>query len=364
VLLPGVSGSLLVWLARFAQRHPHQRRGLVVVAGNALVLIFLLSVVLLVMETYYRFWCDTTDWYDINRVSDRWYLRHVQINVSGFRDNVASYTLERTPGNRRITFLGDSFTAGHGIADVDDRFANRIRKLKPDWEIHVMAVNGFDTGDEMRKVQYVLSRGYELDDVVLVYCLNDIMDIVPEWRESLKRIYSKPAPGFLCTHSFCLNTWYYWLQGRLDPDIARYDQVVFDAYNGPLWEQQEKRLMAFRGLVESKGGRFMVVMFPFFHGLGPQYRYAPIHKKLDTFWGEMGVPYLDLLELYTSHRGETLTVNSHDAHPNVYAHGLAANAILKFLEQNSRPGDQPRSPVATGSSTTSPLAPSPEPATR
>jgi hypothetical protein len=86
----------------------------------------------------------------------------------------------------------------------------------------------------------------------------------------------------------------------------------------------------------------LVVTFPFLHELGPHYEYVPVHKELDEFWQELGVPHLDLLSVYEPHQGERLTVNSHDAHPGVYAHALAADAIVRFLEKNIRMDGQPK----------------------
>lgn len=334
VLLPLISARLLLLLARYSRRDPQRRKGLVVGCANVLVLVFLLSLAILGLESYYRFWCDTTDWHAVNRVSARWLARHYQMNRSGFRDNVADYPMQRTDGKRRITFLGDSFTAGFGIANVDDRFANLIRTRKPEWEIQVMGVDGFDTGDELATVQAALKIGYQFDEVVLVYCLNDITDIVPEWQAAHVRIYRRGNLGFLCTHSFCFNAWYFDLLARFDPDIARYGRLILDAYNGPLWSKQQERLTTFRNLIQGSGAHLRVVTFPLFQKLGPGYEYVSIHKKLEDFWRESGVPHLDLLGLYESHAQMKLIVNSHDTHPNERAHALAADAILAFLDQD------------------------------
>src|SRR5205807_6672825 len=81
-------------------------------------------------------------------------------------------------GRRRLTFVGDSFTAGHGIKRVEDRFANRLRALHPDWEVHVLANVGLDTQGEINLLNKVFYRRYQLDEVVLVYCLNDVCDLL------------------------------------------------------------------------------------------------------------------------------------------------------------------------------------------
>ena len=78
------------------------------------------------------------------------------------------YSLELS-GKRRITFIGDSFTAGHGVADVEERFVNQIRTMRPDLEIHAIARNGWDTSHEIDNLEKLWQLCYEFDQAVLVY---------------------------------------------------------------------------------------------------------------------------------------------------------------------------------------------------
>lgn len=122
---------------------------------------------------------DTTDSIGFTKLSERWVLRHWHTNGAGFRDNIECFpTIQH--GKRRVTFVGDSFTAGHGIKNVDARFANRLRALHPDWEVHLLANVGLDTGGEIVLLEKALSRDYQFDEVVLVYCLNDVGDLLSE----------------------------------------------------------------------------------------------------------------------------------------------------------------------------------------
>src|SRR5262249_8762257 len=141
------------------------------IEGNALILLLLLAIFVLGGEIYFRFLYDTTDSLEYTKVSLRWKDRYWHLNSNQIRDNV-DYSFANTTGKRRITFVGDSFTAGHGVRDVEDRFANRLRRAHPEWEAHALAMPGADTGDEIKMLEEGLQRGYQLDEVVLVYCLN------------------------------------------------------------------------------------------------------------------------------------------------------------------------------------------------
>ena len=333
-VLPILLGATLYRLSRPGRPARKGRLRLRLVTANVTLLLLLCSVVVVLGEVYYRFFYDTTDSFGLTKVTQRWFDRYYHFNASGLRDSIDGYEQELPSGKRRVSFVGDSFTAGHGVPDVEERFANRIRHAHRDWEVHVFSMNGWDTGDELTNVKSLTKAGYQFDRLILVYTLNDIADIVPEWQQILERIYESSEPGFLVAHSFFFNTLYYRRKATRDPEVARYYPFVRRAYEGPLWEEQKARLAGLRSAVESGGGRLLVVTFPFLHTLGPDYEFREIHERLDAFWRSLGVAHLDLLEPYESRAGEDLVVNEHDAHPNERAHQLAAHAIGAFVERS------------------------------
>lgn len=315
--------------------------------GNSLMLLFFVSTVLLGGEIRFRFFYDTTDSLGFTKVCERWISRHWRTNAAGCRDNL-EYSPQLQPGKRRVTFIGDSFTAGHGIKDVDARFSNRIRALHPQWEVHVLANVGLDTGDELKLLKKALSKGYQLDQVVLVYCLNDLGDLLAgpggPFEGSLPNADVR-GPWFT-QGSYFLDLLYNRYQAARNPYVKDYFSYVKAGYRDKFWEKQKERLKEFRDLVESHGGHLSAVTFPFLHALGPNYDYQFAHVELDAFWRELHVPHLDLLSTYQSLPAQALTVNRFDAHPNEYANQLAAAAINDFLSPEIRatsPGTTPTS---------------------
>ncbi|HWX19985.1 MAG TPA: SGNH/GDSL hydrolase family protein [Candidatus Binatia bacterium] len=336
--LPALTGGLLCLFYRHVHLRPEPVRWPLVLLGNLLLVAFLLCGIALAGEVYFRFLYNSTDSLLFSKVSQRWFKRYYQWNGANLRDNL-EYSLRIAPGKRRISFVGDSFTVGHGVKNVEDRFANRLRREHPEWEIHVLAMLGFNTGDEVDYLAGWLPKGYQLDEVVLVYCLNDIGDLIPEETAAIHQANAEAKRGgWLQKNSYLVNTLYYRWKLRRDPALKGFYDFERAAYqDGPLWEQQKQRLTVFRDLVESHGGRLAVVTFPFFHALGPNYEYGFVHKKLDAFWHGLNVPHLDLWPIYRPVPREQLIVNRYDAHPNEYAHALATPAIEKFLEEHLSP---------------------------
>jgi hypothetical protein len=307
--------------------------GLRIVAINLCVALLAMGFLGLIGEIYYRYFYDTSDSFALSKNARRWFERHYQYNNLDARDNV-NYFRIMPPGVKRLVFLGDSFTAGHGIAAVDERFANIIRaQTKGSLDILVLAQGGFETGQEVFVLNRFIREGYVRGSVVLVYCLNDINDLIPESRAIHEEIrQGVTEENVFVRNSYFINAYYYRLRAILDPNISNYYAFVKTAYEGDLWEKQKKRLLTVASTCREADIDLFVVTFPFLNALSEKYDYLDIHKKLGEFWQGADVPHLDLLNVYQNYAPDDLVVSRFDAHPNELAHQLAADAILQFLK--------------------------------
>jgi hypothetical protein len=347
LLAPPVAGELilLVILFRYARRQPRKSGWQRILLINFISILVLVGLAGFGGELYYRYICDTTDALAYTKVARQWVNRYCVRNSAGFRDNL-EYAPEREPGKRRISFLGDSFTVGHGIKSVEDRFPNLIRARHPEWEIHVLAWFGLDTGREIEMLKTARTNGYELDQVVLVYCLNDIADLFPDWNATLDEIFADQSRGgWLRQHSYLFDTVYHRYKAAHDPRISQYYSFVREGYRGTQWRDQQARLKFIRDYVAANGGRLLVVTFPFLQHEGESYEYQFVHDQLDQFWRAQNVPHLDLHPVFAGALPGKLTVNRYDAHPNEFANALAAERINAFLVDQMRTNP----PAATAS---------------
>ena len=333
LVTPPLAGELLLLFLLFRWTRASGKR----LGWQRVTLFNVFSLFLLVLlcfaggELYYRFVYDTTDSIAYTKVSQQWGERYIVENSAGFRDNV-QYALTITPGKRRISFLGDSFTAGHGVKSVEDRFPNLLRAKHPEWEIHVLAKLGWDTGRELSELEKYQKDGYQFDCVVLVYCLNDVADLFPEWTRAMEKIQAGTRRGgWLRRHSFFLDILYHRYIAAHNPYVKNYYDFVKQGYRGATWELQKQRLNSLRQLVESNGGRLMVVIFPFMQSVAQNYEYRFAHDELNDFWTQLNVPHLDLLPVFAGLPAERITVNAYDPHPNELANAMAAKAIEPFL---------------------------------
>jgi len=306
------------------------------VAGNLLVLSLLLSAALVAGECWFRFVYDSTDSFCATRASSRWFERHYKLNSDSFRDDVEYDLGPVAAGRRRVTFVGDSFTAGQGVADVSDRFANRVRAARPAWDVHVFAMNGWDTAQETefleKHVPEYTKGAYGFDEVVLVYCLNDICELLPGMADLTRRVASAQERGWLAESSWLFDMIRFVWISATDDEIRRYFPQVQAAHSGPAWERQKERLTGLRDFVASHGGRLSVVTWPMLNRLGKDYPFRETHERLGAFWASLGVAHLDLLDVLGDRDASDLVVGRFDAHPNEDAHRIAAEPLLRFLD--------------------------------
>lgn len=301
---------------------------------NSLLLLFLVSFIFVIGESYFRFSVDTTDSFGLNKITQRWMERHYKPNNFYARDNI-DYNLKIQNGKRRVAFLGDSFTAGHGIKNVDDRFPNLIRSVNPGFEVHVLADNGMESINQLDLVRKLINDNYQFDVVVLVYNLNDISYLLPETNEIYDRVFAfHDKLNYFGNNSYFINTLSFRYFAWQNQDLSNYYDYVRDGYFSGIWNEQASVLEEMKNLIEFEGGQLQVVTFPFLHDKKEDYKFEKVHDKLGNFWLEMSIPNLDLEHVFDDFNKQELVVNKYDAHPNEFANMVVYEAIDEFIKGN------------------------------
>jgi len=340
--------ALLKLRRRFRER-PKARR--VVHAGLAVWCVLL---PLTALELGFALLYDTTDSFDMTNVSHRWFEVHAQadLKVLAFKDQSGieyrddrefpSIANSSTTRRQHLCFLGDSFTFGHGVPRVDDRFTNRLRaRLEHNLpsNSHCEISNLSKPGSDLLWGEAVLKRLYEdghhVDVAVYVMCLNDIEMFHPQrmdFNNELAALRERPQ-FFLWRDTYFFN-WAYYRSAMLSQSKARsYYDFVRDYYAGPAWREFSTVLSRVDRLAQNHDSQFVVVVFPFLHNLSEQYPFADIHAQIIAHCAQHRMVCIDLLPKLKTHAGERLTVNPFDAHPNERAHQLVAEE----LEDQLRP---------------------------
>ena len=322
--------SLCVVICFILIRRSKSKNRITLIGWNTLLICWLVLSVGLTGETYYRFYADYTDSFSISKLSKRWMDRHYKSrNNLDFNPFISN-------NKRRISIIGDSFTKGHGVKNISDTYPKILQDLNKNIEIHTLARNGANSFSESNLLNEVMSSSYELDIVVLAYCLNDIDYFVNETQLIYKRFHHFNAGlSYLEKESYFLNRLAFRLFVIQNPDILEYTNFVLKGYSNSAWKKQENQLIEIKNKIERMNGQLVVVTFPFFQHDSANYKFKEVHNKLDDFWKKQGIPHLDLLQVFEDKLGEELTVNQYDAHPNEKAHRMAADHINQFLQEKN-----------------------------
>ena len=295
---------------------------------------FLLAGLTLV-EMYFSLIYDQTDSFNMTKVSQRWFARHVEKNADGWRDkNPLAKTAPKDV--HRIWISGDSFTYGHGVKNVNDRFSDQIaQRLEAAHPGRYAVSNVADAGINIAQVEKLihvyLDNGYRFNTLVYVICLNDIEPYVDERGERYKKMEGE-GPPFILRETYFFSLLWYRIRTATQPNVRNYYSDLAEAYDeGEPRDRFLQKLDELHALCSARKIDLRIAIFPFLHNLGPKYPFTHAHQMIVEHCRNHEIPVLDLAPILEPHLEEGLIVNQFDPHPNERAHRLAAEAIERYL---------------------------------
>lgn len=256
------------------------------------------------------------------------------LNSYGFRD------VEPTKDTgSSLFFIGDSFTAGHGIKNPADRFSNIVKdKLNKDGaplEVINLGSQGADTRDEYTTMtDFIKASGKKPACIVLQYFGNDIENVAQ--RNGLKfdvfKPYAElnPISKYLVKKSFFLNYCYWLIPGR---GYSSYFEFLAKGYSdNTIFNQHKEDLRLFTSYAADKKIPILVLIFPFMQDAAlSKTLYA---DKLKTWFKQENVHFIDVAGLIDQLPVSQRVVNSNDGHASVAVNRLVGNAV--YVELSSR----------------------------
>jgi hypothetical protein len=284
-------------------------------------------------ELGFALFADFSDTFNVTNVSKRWLKIHIdrERNNEDFRDR-RPFTVEIPPGHKRIVFMGDSFTAGHGIKRMEDRFSDRVgawldAQAPGRFIVATVAEPGWEISQVEAMIKAFFSKGSSISMIVYVYNLNDIEGYDPSLLQALQQVYTAEPTFFLFRDTYLLNWLYFRYVQFKQQSAGDYFERLRQAYRSRAWFGVRNKLSDIRAACAQHGVELRVAIFPFMHQLGDHYPFREAHAKVVEFCNSQKIPVLDLEPSFRTHAGEDLVVSRFDAHPNERAHAIAAEAI-------------------------------------
>jgi hypothetical protein len=257
-------------------------------------------------------------------------------NAAGYRD--LERTTERRPGVGRVLSLGDSFAWGAGV-EFDDAYPQRLergltRRRGTPWEVVNLALPGMNTVDHAAQLAQE-GLAYRPDLVLLGFVLNDSEDAVAAEARRAADWESEPGPRLgPLDHSALFRMVHVrlWATGENRRRVTGYRSMYGD--DAPGWIAAKTALRSMGTMCRTHGVPFVVAIFPLFgNPLDDRYPFPEIHRKVSDAAAEAGAKVVDLLPAYRGLRWDLLVVDgANDEHPNEIAHRIAANTLLRALD--------------------------------
>jgi hypothetical protein len=175
------------------------------------------------------------------------------INSFGYRD--VEHDANQFLNRQLIVVTGDSFVAGHGIRDINDRFSNILQKnLGDGFVVANVGMNGWETRDEL---QALSCFPYRPKKVVLSYYINDILGAARRTGHGSPVRVEPPGNqllSYVIDHSYTFNFAYWRLYIFNNRDLGeKYWPFVQQAYSDPdIWEAHKGELIDFANYTQNQ----------------------------------------------------------------------------------------------------------------
>jgi hypothetical protein len=301
---------------------------------------FLLYTMFCVGEAYFRYVYDQSDALGFLKTNTHWLEKHIVYNNFQLRDN-KNYTIAKKSGVTRIGVLGDSFTFGYGLNNVEDRFSNVLEKklqaAGKKVEVYNLGVSGLDTCGEID--QFKKMQSFDFDIMILQYYTNDIQPCngMSTGTKILIAANHNVSPLFawIVDRSYLIN-YLYWkitaahqttFTALRNADLAQY-------HNPPVVKLETQSLTSISALMKGTEGNkpVVIIIFPNLSVLGPHYPAKYANQVIHQMVAKANFSYIiDLLPDLINKKPQDAMVNPYDNHPNKYVNQLAADKLYKIL---------------------------------
>jgi lysophospholipase L1-like esterase len=301
-------------------------------ARGLLITYFTIALLLALGEGYFRFVYAESDGLP-TLASQNWLARYWHTNTLGYRD--PDWKPEALASRKTVLVVGDSFAAGWGIANPDDRFGNVLgKRLGDNYAVINLGKPGASTVEEIDDLQkYPLEK---VDVVILQYYLNDIENAALSIGLDPKLDPTKGMPAWV-NESYLANFVYWRLVARFEPQqegSQTYWDWLYSMYdNSTVWAIHQKQLNQFADVVKQKGAKLIVVIFP--NMLDP-FHSVPYVDRVAQAFEAYGIESGAIVKLFDAAAVMDLSqrvVSARDAHASVaFNHEVGDMLYDKIVE--------------------------------
>jgi len=297
------------------------------------------------MEYYFYYHVHMSDGFGFTLSAKNWRSRYGSVpkNSWGMRD--VEHSISSVIAKNKLYVVGDSFTAGHGINNHRDRYANIVAtELGSHWEMILVAKGGWATKQqlsEFAKVQAAINdpllRGNDI--LIWQYYLNDIEDAGIAAGIKKPSIYLT-APRLLRPivdhyHAANFAYWSLFRQFSTRELMGSYLGFISDCFDDSMaWNLHQRELREIVALAEPGSApqqrRMIVVVYPNLMDISGT---REMSDRVVEYFQSHEIAVINMADMLTGSAVDEITVNPLDGHANEAVNRLLAEKLLRELRQ-------------------------------
>jgi hypothetical protein len=233
-------------------------------------------------------------------------------------------------GQKRIVFIGDSFTFGEGVPlgcafpDAINHFL-KLYGLLPKWNSINLGRTGADF-PVVYKDNFANAMKASPDVIVYVWTINNI----PKPDNKTAKSPAKKA-----------GKQYVYLYPEAKPTFTEFDfnaktvktfKELYGKTNENNFMEMRRLLVKMNSDAKAAGVSFKVALFPLMEGQPGKYPLTGVHKIMLKMLASERIPAIDLEPQLLHTPADNLRVYDRDHKPNVNAHFISAIALMSYLK--------------------------------
>jgi hypothetical protein len=258
------------------------------------------------------------------------------INKFGFRDE------EPKKRKNSVFFVGDSFTAGWGVKDIQDRFgettANELaKKGKKINEIN-LGRYGADTKLEFHLFEkFIYNTGIKPDQIILQFFVNDMDKFIPKNKKCISNTENIPRwkkmvieGSYLANY---INSLYPSNNSNFKPlKECEYSEQLKHVYSSDsLWKKEELQLNKFLNYSTKNKIPLMIVFFPFMEDLKLAKK-LNIEKRINKYCIDNNIKLLNVTNYIQKIPKVKRQVSIMDSHASDIIHKITGKQLAEILK--------------------------------
>jgi lysophospholipase L1-like esterase len=262
----------------------------------------------------------------LSKASQIWWEKYWHpVNALGYHDKEVT----DGAGKKNVLVIGDSFAAGHGLKNVNERFSDILEsELGADkYTVYNLGVSGADTKDEAGRLEKFPQKP---DVIVLQYFPNDIEKVGRE--KGLTLTGSEPyadlkGPMATLVKRFYLPNFIYWQLPHTG--FSTFEKFVQKAYtdttilNAHLRDMS--RMIAYK---DSTHAKMYAVFIPFLFQLDKSAGYT---KPVEDYLKAHGVTVVPINDGIAQIPDKERVVGKNDGHAGAAVNALIADRLAKAM---------------------------------